>query len=118
IPYGVCDGIYVGQTRRWLDTRIGEHKKDCRDEEEKCGLSKHAIQTGHRMKFEEVEILLTEKNDNGKMFLEAAKIGEFYDSINVQTDLRSISTFDCNIRNQIKGREDERGRLDQHNNVT
>ncbi|KAL3275049.1 hypothetical protein HHI36_019821 [Cryptolaemus montrouzieri] len=109
--------IYVGQTGRWLETRIGEHEKDCRDEKEKCGLSQHVIETGLRMKFEEAEILLNENNDSKRMFLEAVKIEEFHNSINVQTDSRSIRTFYCKILNQITEREDERGRLDQHNNA-
>ncbi|KAL3288952.1 hypothetical protein HHI36_003396 [Cryptolaemus montrouzieri] len=91
-----------GPNREILETRIGEYKKDCRDEKEKS----------------EAEILLTENNDSERMFLEAVKIGEFHNSINVQTDSRSISTFYSNILNQIKERKDERSRLDQHNNVT
>ncbi|KAL3265493.1 hypothetical protein HHI36_009697 [Cryptolaemus montrouzieri] len=113
IQCGVCDGIYVAQTGRWLETRIGEHKNDCRDGKEKSGLSQHVIQTGHRMKFEEAE-----NNDSKIVFLEAVKIGEFLNSIKIQTDSRSISTFYCNILNEIKGKEDVKGRLYQHNNVT
>nr|WP_253308758.1 hypothetical protein [Rickettsia endosymbiont of Ceutorhynchus assimilis] len=59
-----CQKCYIGETMQYLDKRMKQHKYDCRNDrmlyEDKTALSKHHFQTGHRFKFDDVEILDSE----------------------------------------------------------
>ena len=58
-----CGKIYIGETCRSIETREKEHKRAIRNmDENHSGLSKHVIETGHSVVWEEVKILAFEKD--------------------------------------------------------
>jgi len=47
--------VYIGTTKRSVNTRIAEHKKSCRlGQTEKSAVAEHALSRGHDIRFEEV----------------------------------------------------------------
>lgn len=63
IPCGGCEASYIGQTERWLKTWVKEHdnnvKRDCK---EHTALTKHKIAMDHQFKFDNIKVLVKEKN--------------------------------------------------------
>ena len=58
-----CKKVYVGETGRSLKTRENEHKRAIRNgDENHSGISKHVLETGHRIIWEGVKILAYETN--------------------------------------------------------
>ena len=56
-----CKKVYIGETGRSIKSREMEHKRAIRNmDENHSGLSKHVIETGHRVVWEEVKILTYE----------------------------------------------------------
>ena len=59
----ICRKVYIGETGRSIKTRESEHKRAIRNgEDNHSGISKHVLETGHSIKWEEVKILAYETN--------------------------------------------------------
>ena len=56
-----CEKVYIGTTKRSLETRIKEHETDISKEKESTGLSQHTKQYGHTADLYGVRILDKEK---------------------------------------------------------
>jgi len=53
-----CGSVYIGTTKRSVNTIIAEHKRSCRlGHTEKPAVAEHALSRGHDIRFEEVEVL-------------------------------------------------------------
>ena len=58
-----CQKIYVGETGRSLKTRESEHRRAIRNgDENHSGISKHVLETGHTILWDNVKILAFEGN--------------------------------------------------------
>ena len=58
-----CKKVYKGETGRSLKTRESEHKRAIRNgDENHSGISKHVLETGHTILWDEVQILACETN--------------------------------------------------------
>ena len=57
VPCGADDKVYIGQTKRKVEVRMSEHKRDVRNNDPKSGLSQHSLQFGHLFNFEKTKIL-------------------------------------------------------------
>ena len=66
-----CDKKYVGETGRDLNTRMSEHKRNVRNQEENSLIFQHIDRTNHEFNFDEVKILANEENVGTRRFLEA-----------------------------------------------
>jgi hypothetical protein len=54
----ICVDFYVGETKRTLATRIKEHKAACRLAAfERSVVAEHAWQDGHKINWDDVEII-------------------------------------------------------------
>ncbi|XP_055527260.1 uncharacterized protein LOC129719869 [Wyeomyia smithii] len=96
IPCGTGDGkMYVGQTSRKLDTRIGEHKNDIKRKDNRTGLTQHTLGDGHVFDFEKVTILERIVDQESRITAETFHIklvGE-RNAVNLQ---RECGTFNTN----------------------
>ena len=52
-----CDSVYIGQSKRKLNVRVNEHKRDVKNKDKKSALANHVIDTKHKIKFKKVKIL-------------------------------------------------------------
>ena len=66
-----CNFVYYGQTERSLKTRIVEHKKAVASFDQNSKVAGHVHLFGHRMNFENVEVVGFESNYHERLFLEA-----------------------------------------------
>ena len=66
-----CNFVYYGQTQRSLKTRIVEHKKAVASFDQNSKVAGHVHLFGHRMNFENVEVVGFESNYHERLFLEA-----------------------------------------------
>ena len=65
-----CESNYLGETGRYLQDRINEHKKDVRKKNERSNIYQLVRNTGHDFKFEEVKVLDEQANAIKRRFLE------------------------------------------------
>ena len=70
-PCGLC---YVGKTKRELKTRIGEHKSNIRNHDEKSPVARHFNDKGHTvssLRFQGIEVVSTPRRggDREKLLL-------------------------------------------------
>ena len=92
IPGKECSKVYVGQTKRKLESRIKEHSCSCikteangevkEDERNDTRLPLHFLQSGHRFNFDAVEIL---KQDLHWLLEEAMYLSLTSDTCNIQS---------------------------------
>lgn len=61
--------IYIGTTKRKLQTRINEHEADIEKGKESTALAQHIKESGHKAYFENVKILDKEKRLNKRYTL-------------------------------------------------
>lgn len=71
-----CTLVYIGTTKRSLQTRMTEHKTDIEKEKARTALSQHIIDTGHTADFDGVKILDKERRERTRMTLESLRIQE------------------------------------------
>ena len=58
-----CDKLYIGQTKRKLNTRLKEHVNHFKNKNpEKSAMAKHAIDTGHT--FSSINLIQEVRNPN------------------------------------------------------
>jgi Reverse transcriptase (RNA-dependent DNA polymerase) len=71
-----CEAEYIGQTRRSLATRLGEHKDEMNKIQNECNknhnrVALHAQKTNHKFDFENVSVLHFESNWNKRIVAES-----------------------------------------------
>ena len=99
-----CKACYIGKTKRHLITRIEEHKttkntkkkvnSKFKDEHESA-VYKHMMESGHRIDFEDVEVLDSAPSDYRLKLKEAFYIKKHKPAMNVQvqSDLFKLFTM-------------------------
>ncbi len=71
-----CGSSYVGETARTLETRLKEHKRAIRYDDQNNGIAVHANTTCHTIQWEEAEILAIEQDWHKRKYKEALHIRE------------------------------------------
>ncbi|XP_075163049.1 uncharacterized protein LOC142235673 [Haematobia irritans] len=88
-----CDLVYIGTTRRALQTRVNEHKTDIAKKNGKTALSQHILKTGHTADFDGVKILDKERRERKRLTIESLRIQQKISrTMNVKEDTDNIST--------------------------
>ena len=78
-----CDQCYIGETKRWSETRKKEHTRDVKNiNNNATALSKHAVELGHSIDWENYEILQIETDHNKRKFIESFYINSLYNVLN------------------------------------
>lgn len=87
-----CDLIYIGTTKRNLQTRMCEHKNDIEKQKESTALSKHMICEKHKPDFERIKILDVETKQRKRFTIESLRIQQNIDrTMNLKEDTNNIS---------------------------
>lgn len=87
-----CDLVYIGTTKRTLQTRMGEHKTDIEKGTQKTALAQHISKTGHKANFENVKILDKESKDDKRYTIESLRIQQKIErTMNLKEDTNNIS---------------------------
>ena len=83
-----CGKVYIGTTKRSLETRIREHETDIQKERESTGLAQHIKEHGHSADFAKVRILDKERRQNTRLTLESLRIKQQQNkTINLKEDI-------------------------------
>ncbi|EZA51854.1 hypothetical protein X777_09608, partial [Ooceraea biroi] len=87
-----CDASYVGQTKRKLNTRVKEHRRDIN---KKSGspsvISAHKLESGHDFNWNDVKILDEERSYNKRLVSEMINIKRQLNPLNSQNDTELLS---------------------------
>ena len=87
-----CQAAYIGQTKRQLKVRLGEHKKNIQQDPSKHNaFTKHTINKDHFFDFECTRILAKETNYRKRLVLEICHIAHCKNSVNLRTDIQNLS---------------------------
>ncbi|KAJ7320065.1 hypothetical protein JRQ81_019576, partial [Phrynocephalus forsythii] len=78
-----CDHVYIGTTKRSIQTRIKEHERHCRlKQPEEPAVAEHTLkQTGHEILFQDTEVLHN-TNNHARLHREAIEILKHKHSFN------------------------------------
>jgi hypothetical protein len=89
-----CDAVYIGQTKRHLETRIKEHRCDIRKNiDSHSVVSKHRLTHNHDFKWQHPKILHKEKHFKKREISEMFFIKKHDCTINVQNDTESLPSI-------------------------
>lgn len=96
IPCKDCTGVYIGQTKRYIKTRIEEHEKGVAnsaniDEKKYTALIKHSVDLEHQFSFKDTKICTTETSLYKRNLLEMINIVRQPHAINFRTDVNKLS---------------------------
>nr|CAI5839181.1 unnamed protein product [Callosobruchus analis]CAI5844796.1 unnamed protein product [Callosobruchus analis]CAI5849912.1 unnamed protein product [Callosobruchus analis]CAI5849913.1 unnamed protein product [Callosobruchus analis]CAI5855619.1 unnamed protein product [Callosobruchus analis] len=103
IPCGECSKSYIGQTSRYLQGRINSHKSDINRNVNSCGLTQHAIDTGHTVSWSNAKILDVESNYFKRTFLEMVHINNTRNNLNKKSDIDGLSCIYSYILSMERG---------------
>ena len=80
-----CDQCYIGETKRWFETRKKEHMRDVKNSDNNAtALSKHPVELGHSINWENYKI---ETDYHKRKFIESFYINSVS---NVLNDKKSV----------------------------
>jgi len=98
-----CEVTYIGQTKRRLNTRIMEHKKDINKINGKHSvITEHGLGCNHDFDWDNPIILDKEKQYYRRLISEMINIRIHSDTINLQSDTELLQHSYCEIFNRIK----------------
>ena len=97
IPCLDCQRVYIGMTGQRLRARIAQHERDATNNRESTALSVHVQHTGHKMDYEGVRVLTSERTYGRRAFKEMCYIKECSNTLNYVTDLEGLSTIYSNL---------------------
>ena len=80
----ICDQFYIGKTSRCLIRRIEEHKKGVGSIEYKSAVYKHEADSGHKIEYDNIEVLDNANNDKKLLLKEMLYINKLKPSLNKQ----------------------------------
>ena len=89
-----CDAVYVGQTKRHLETRIKKHRCDIRKNVDSHSVvSKHRLSHNHDFNWHQPKILYKEKQFKKREIAEMLFIKKHDCTINLQKDTESLPSI-------------------------
>ncbi|XP_068083584.1 uncharacterized protein [Anabrus simplex] len=79
-----CGAVYIGTTGRSVNTRLTEHKRNCRlGQYDKSAVAEHALLDGnHEIRYEDTDILATTSHFHARLYREAIEIHKHPDNFN------------------------------------
>ncbi|KAM6473987.1 uncharacterized protein PHA67_006582 [Liasis olivaceus] len=88
-----CGQVYIGTTKCSIHTRIKEHERHCRRQQpEKSAVAEHALKhTGHKILFENTEILDNTNSHYTRLYREAIEIHKHQHSFNKKEESLKIN---------------------------
>lgn len=86
IPCGDCSQTYVGQTGRYMSTRLKEHRRAVDHLETTSSLAQHVTATGHSIDFEGMEALTSIESRGLRTLREAVEIERRPHNMNKRDD--------------------------------
>lgn len=90
-----CDGCYIGQTRRSINDRLIEHRRDIKNNCPKTGASKHFIECfGHSLDEDNFELIAKENNKIYLNILESLFIRKYKNNFNDNLGPHNTLLFD------------------------
>jgi len=108
IPCSDCQGLYVGQTGRYLKTRISEHERSVKPTNYaasgKTALAEHSFNQQHQFDFNSTQIIGRESNYKKRILLEMVNIKKYKESINKKQDTDDLSASYYNLINLLPKR--------------
>lgn len=109
IPCKNCDKFYIGQTGRYLRTRLKEHERDVRNSQNPLrqktnvtALAEHAFDHNHSFNFTDTKMIGKEINLTKRLLREMVEIKKERKSINKRSDIENLSSAYYNIIDRIK----------------
>ncbi|XP_044766578.1 uncharacterized protein LOC123322665 [Coccinella septempunctata] len=109
IPCRECNKVYIGQTNRYLRTRLTEHKRDCvnihnptKMKDNNTALAEHSFNELHSFDFDSVKILHCQTNLSKRLFCEMLEIKKEVNSLNKRSDIENLNTAYFNIIQRIR----------------
>ena len=98
-----CKAVYIGQTKRFLQSRIKEHKNNIKESPSKQNaLTKHTIEKDYFFYFESTKILSRECNYKKRLLLEMCHISGLKEAVNLRTDMENLSKiYNPIIKNRV-----------------
>jgi len=97
-----CDGSYVGQTKRRLNTRVAEHQKDIKKTINLSVITQHRLEFNHEFEWDNPIILDKEKQYYKRLISEMIYIKLQNNSLNLQTDTEVLEHVYVEILNRLK----------------
>jgi len=95
IPCKNCEGVYIGQTSKKLETRTAQHKRDFNNrslQPNRTAMTKHCVDKNHEFDFDNVQLLDSEQNTRKRVLLESTYIiAHSPNSVNIKSDSDNIS---------------------------
>jgi hypothetical protein len=77
IPCNTCDRFYIGETGRELNTRLKEHQRDFINRKPESAIFNHYADTGHKMNFNDANVIYVCNNLVKRRIVESSVINEF-----------------------------------------
>ena len=97
-----CDASYVGQTGRKLKTRIAEHRNHIRYKTStRSVITEHRLLHNHDFQWDDVQILDEEPSYRKRLISEMLHIKKQKNSLNLQTDTKSLHKAYIPIINKV-----------------
>ena len=98
-----CKAVYIGQTKRFLKSRINEHKNNIREcPTKQNALTKHTIEKDHFFYFGSTKILSRDCNYKKRLLLEMCHIAGTKEAVNLRTDIENLSKiYNPIIKNKV-----------------
>jgi len=97
-----CDSTYVGQTKRKLNTRISEHRRDINKKTGKHSVTEHKLNYNHDFDWENPVILDKEKYYYKRLISEMINIKSQKNALNMQFDTELLQQSYVEILNKIQ----------------
>lgn len=107
VPCNVCNGVYIGQTGRYLKTRMSEHKRSIRpnnliNTKNKTALAEHFEEKQHDINFNSVAILGRQNNYKKRLVNEMIEIKKHPNNFNKKQDVEKLSVAYHNILKSVQ----------------
>jgi hypothetical protein len=112
-----CGDVYIGQTRRSINTRIKEHKSCLTKlDSVKSAVAKHSIEEDHKIQWGEVDVLHRERNYTKRIILEAIEVRRNNKNFNREDGFQLSKAWKTLIRNNTSPRVTHIGKSVEDNN--
>ena len=96
IPCAECPQVYIGETKRELTVRIGEHKRDCRMGTESNAVYVHSSSNNHAINWEGSKIIFKATDKSILTFMESIFI-KFKENFNLSPGFNVTDEFTSNF---------------------
>ena len=84
-----CKSKYIGQTKRQLNIRVNEHKRDVKSHDPKSEVARHA-EPGHKLNWKQTKIVDIESDYRSRRFSEMSYIHLTKDTLNNMKDTEQL----------------------------